>query len=402
MQKVLKSVFMINDRLENNLKFWILLGPFFLIFSIMLATIDFAILSAISLFLCYRFKFKGLVISIIFLAIYSLYIQVNLIENHLWNLGLEVSICLGLITASFGFEEIKNFLSLKDESLSMLHSDFENLKKEMAEKKNNFDSFQFNLQENIKILKSDLAQKNQNISVLKEENQKLNKELEKHKSKQIPLEVQLKDKEIEDLKNIQDELYEKISYLKDEEFLDEKNKQLEREIDNLKNILKKEEAEKSQLNEKFLNKANELKNLEAKMSDFDSLQNEINRKNNQIDKLKQNIKTLKDIQSPNSQDIEQLNKINSLYLQLKNQFEEKKLLLHKTRQELFYTKEKLTAYQKEKKDNCKDLNELEKTLIKDLDESQKEIEQYLNENQNLEDLIYILLQNQETKSKKTS
>ena len=78
MQKVLKNIFLMDDKLENNLKFWVLLGPYLLFLSIILATFELAVITAVSLFLCYRFKFKGLYISLALLLSYSFYMQVNL------------------------------------------------------------------------------------------------------------------------------------------------------------------------------------------------------------------------------------------------------------------------------------------------------------------------------------
>ena len=64
MQKVIRSIFFIDDKLENNLKFWVLLGPFLLFLTVTLASFDFAVVAAISLFICYRFKFRGLYLSL--------------------------------------------------------------------------------------------------------------------------------------------------------------------------------------------------------------------------------------------------------------------------------------------------------------------------------------------------
>ncbi|NGX33322.1 MAG: hypothetical protein K1060chlam4_01384, partial [Candidatus Anoxychlamydiales bacterium] len=62
-------------------------------------------------------------------------------------------------------------------------------------------------------------------------------------------------------------------------------------------------------------------------------------------------------------------------------------VLHNTRQELFSVNEKLTAIQREKNDDFKDLSDNEKALLKDLDLIASELKVYKEENQNLQNLL---------------
>ena len=133
MQRVLKNIFLKDDKIENNLKFWVLLGPFLLFLSITLAAFDLAIYSAIALFLCYRFRSFGLIAAMLGLAGFSFYQQVNLDDRHLWNLGVQISIALGLMISTFGFEEIKSYLSLHEESKTQ---DLTSLQNQCREKEN--------------------------------------------------------------------------------------------------------------------------------------------------------------------------------------------------------------------------------------------------------------------------
>jgi len=221
MQKVVKSIFLIDDKLENNLKFWVLLGPFLLFLSISLASFEFALVSAISLFICYRFKFKGLFLALLSVVIYSFYTQVNLETNHLWNLGLEMSVALGLIISACGFDEIKNYISSHEKNKDANLSD---LTKKLEDKQKNFEAFQSNLQKNINILKAELQNKTQNISLITKENDKLKKEIQDHICRKDYLlnELDQKVKEIEELQVTKDGLYDKLAFLKDEEHLQRK------------------------------------------------------------------------------------------------------------------------------------------------------------------------------------
>lgn len=439
MQQVLKKIFLIDEKFENNLKFWVLLGPFFLLLSIALASFELAIISALSLFLCYRFKFKGLYVSLALLISYSFYMQVNLETFHLWNLGLEISIALGLITTAFGLDEIKNFIikgSSKDDKGII------NLKKELIERQKIFENTEKNLQDNLSILNLDLDKKDQKITFLVQENEDTKKQLQESIQRRDYLlnELDQKVKEIEELKIKQDELYEKLSFLKDEEFLQEKNNNIQKELFDLKQHLsnQKEEKEKIifQLHEKIeaiktlenqlqsfqgnaqdedLNKKinekedlikdleNQLQTSKVNIQDIEDLKQKIKEKDAFIEKLKQaKTNENKKINFENISDqnllkeyetkLKEFKKLDSLYQQLKSQFEDKQLMLHKTRQELFGVNEKLTAFQREKTDDFKDLNEYEKALLVDLDTTASELKTYKEENQNLQNLIGDLLE----------
>ena len=177
------------------------------------------------------------------------------------------------------------------------------------------------------------------------------------------------------------------------------------EIEELKrsNQLQKEENDKifKELNEKRIN--NEFDSVKTK--EINELKQEIIQKENEIKSLKENQAVISDSKNENFTDNEilkeyenkmkEFNYLNSLYIQLKDQFEKKQLVLHKTRQELFQIKEKLTASQREINDDCKDLNECEKSILFDLDKTLEELNKCKNENRSLEQIISILFGNKD-------
>jgi hypothetical protein len=407
MQKVLRNIFLIDDKLENNLKFWVLIGPYLLFLSVTLATFELAIVTAAGLFLCYRFKFKGLFIALLTLAIYSFYTQVNLEEKHLWNLGLQVSIALGLVISTYGFDDIKSYLHKDTEDQNIL-----NLKQEIKEKQINFEKSKRNLEENLVILKEALNKKSEKINIITQENSKLKQDLQDnlHRKDYLLNELDHKVKEIEEMRTKQDELYEKISFLKDEEHLQEENKSFRKEIEKLNQTshLQKEEKEKvlNELNQKIeiINSLEkqllQTQSLE-KSQNVEELEQKLKQKENEIKRLKEKQLTLSNLKNENITDadllkeyenkMKEFNHLNSLYNQLKSQFEEKQSLLHKTRQELFQAKEKLTAYQKEQDQDYNDLSDCEKAVLLDLDKTIEDLKKYKKENQNLEDIITELL-----------
>lgn len=402
MQRVLKNIFLIDDKTENNLKFWVLLGPYLLLLSIILSSFNLSLFTSVLLFLCYRFKFKGLLVSLTTLIIYSFYVQVNLEEEHLWNLGLQLSIALGLIISTCGFEEIRNLISINED---VKNEDLSLLQKQLKEKEQQFETTRKNLEENLIILKGELNKKAQKILQVSTENENLKKDLEDniHRKDYLLNELDNKVKEIEQLTIKQDELFEKISFLKDEEFLHEKNKNLQKEIDDLKILNEQYKNVKNTISNELIEetkKIDELSSNETQVNNSDTLEKRIKEKDYQIFKLKEKLKNTAIFSNENvSNDeilkeyknrLQELSNINSLYSQLKKQFEEKKQILNKTRQELFQAKEKLSSFQI-KQNDFENLNENERSILNELDEAIDELQKYKSENKNLEEIVSLLI-----------
>jgi hypothetical protein len=401
MQRVLKTIFLIDEKLENNLKFWVLSGPYLLFLSIALATFDLAIFTAASFFLCYRFKFKGLIVSLLALTAYSFYLQINFEEKHLWNLGLQISIALGLIISTLGFEEIKKYLSSQNMDKGKSLSD---LQKHLQESQIQVEASNKNLEENLILLKTELNKKSQKLAQTSQENENLKKDLQDNVNRKDYLlnELDSKVKEIDELHIKQDELYEKISFLKDEEFLYEKNKNYQKEIEELKNLHLVYKNEKDLVCKELNEKKQEIEKLLFQISDrsnTENFENKIKEKEKEIlslqEKLKAQPKIKKDISSPDMNEyknsMKEFHNLNSLYIQLKNQFEEKQQILDKTRQELFQVKEKLTGYQREQNKDFEFISENEKIILSELDQTVADLQNYKNESELLEEMITFLI-----------
>ena len=98
----------------------------------------------------------------------------------------------------------------------------------------------------------------------------------------------------------------------------------------------------------------------------------------------ENIKTLP------KENFKKYQQINSLYTQLKNQFDDKSLALHKTRKDLFYAQEMLTAEKREKDTSYDDFNDTEKLLTTDLNKTIKKLQNMQDENLKLKEIISFL------------
>ena len=265
-----------------------------------------------------------------------------------------------------------------------------------------------NLEENLVVLKGELSKITQKAAFLSQENDNLKKDLKDGVQRKDYLlnELDNKIREIDELHIKQDELYEKISFLKDEEFLQEKNKNLQQEVQQLANLnadLKKEKNKFAhELNEKNKKIEELIKN--SKTSNSEELEKKIKENEEQILSLNEKLKSKESFSTENITDMQLLqeykdklksyNHINSLYLQLKDQFEDKQQMLHKTRQELFQVKEKLTAYQRQSED-FDDINDFEKTILTDLDQAIEDLQKSSEENKSLEQVVGFLVDKKE-------
>ncbi len=99
-----------------KIAFWVLLGPVFLIISLFLAAqkaynADLYLIAILSLGLCYRYRQKGMAFSLFILAVGALFKHIFVVDGHIWQLGLELSFGLGIVTTGFSMEQMSAFFS---------------------------------------------------------------------------------------------------------------------------------------------------------------------------------------------------------------------------------------------------------------------------------------------------
>lgn len=198
------------------------------------------------------------------------------------------------------------------------------------------------------------------------------------------------------------------SVLIEKDKLFEKNKNLENEINTLKEFIEEQKEsinrsdrlEISQKNEEILKLQNEMVILKNSLDKSKELSNKIKLKDLEIQNLKNQNNDLLKSSKDGKLDEKILNdykELSSLHKQLKNQFDEKQNILNETRKELFFIKEKLTSIQREQNlDHC-DLSEEEKIILKDFENSEKELENYVQENFLLENVINVLIDKKDVK-----
>ena len=379
---MIKKLFFLDDKLENRLKFWTLLGPFFLLITSFLSSTNLSYIILLGIFLCYRLKKIGFYLSSIFLVSYSLYNHLNIIDDHLIEFAIEFSAFLGFFISGFSLLEINNFFShFEDQKLDEINL----LKANLEKSKANLENHQLSMHESFERINCDLEKKDIEIKSLKEDKKTLEESLDEIVARKDFLlnEIESKEKQIDENNIKLDELYEKISFLKDEEFLKEENLKFQNEIESLK-------KENLNLVEKIDNLNNQTSTVESNATSLVEFQSKIELLTKENLELKDNLQKLIDIPVQEKDPNKEYHNLNSLYKQLKDQFEEKQRVLHKTRRDLFVAQEELSATLKEKNSDYVDLTSSEKQLISDLENAGAEIFYLLSENEKLKDIITLL------------
>jgi chromosome segregation ATPase len=403
----IQKIFLLDDKIENKALFFICLGPLFLLLSASIAKIDLIILSAISLLLIYRFLKAGLIISSAFLVIYMAKNHLYT-TSHVYDLGIELSVFLGFLISAFSFDEAKDVLNQGSEDLK---NEIEKLRTSSFESSDKLDEHKRSNLENLSKLKLEYDQKEEENLSLKIDIQKLTQSLEEEKERKdiIEYEKSIKDKKLKEKDDEIEALYNKLNELtKNKNTINLKDSQDQNiQIEKLNKNIEELHNEKNTLIErvKSLNNTieNNLKEItenkaqesipEQDISKFicqvEALNKIIKEKDSLIEKIKNEKKSLKN--HDNEEELKKLKEINHLYLQLKDQFNEKTELLSQARKDLFEAKEKLIAIIRENKSDFSDLNEIEKQLIEDLKIAVGEIEITENENEILNSLIIDLI-----------
>ncbi|WP_075883614.1 hypothetical protein [Candidatus Protochlamydia sp. W-9] len=230
--------------------------------------------------------------------------------------------------------------------------------------------------------------------------QTLNYQAQGEKIQKIQVQLQLSQELNQELEQDLEELRKKLLNYKQE--LDETNQHLI-EIDLLKQSKLGLEQELGLITE-------QLKQSQQEVDQLKTVENQLilMTENNQllektVDQLKKEFLELQEKtssfqlseQHKNFTEI-QFRKMEGLYLQLRKQFQEKSMVLDKTRQELFLTQEKMTSlYKSIEEEQIFDFSENERFLQKDLHilsvEYEKVISDYRVEIDEMSDLISILL-----------
>lgn len=368
---------------------WLFLGPVLMTLSASLALVFtpsqpvFLALLVLGLFTSIFFDKKGLLASSCCLAIFSLFMHLSSESSHIWLLSLEFSMAFGLYFTNLSFQEAKRlYVKMNTEAIEK-RKKTEVLTDQIEEGKAHFERYKADTEKEVKDLRNheeqldDLLLSYRKLTDLLTERDKQNKALRNSYDKDILT----KEKEIIALK-FSIETYQK--HLKQSE--DNKKKYLSslndlRQTFYQKRIIEEHKIEQMRKMVSAFSHKNEITKLEKK-----HLEEKLVNSQTQIKKLCIRLDELS----------LRLNEKNNdpKHTQLRKQFEEKNVVLHDTRKELFHAKETLIAMQLKSKEKQAFVSNDVDQILEELADLEEVTEHLKKENEALMSFVSLILKKQ--------
>ncbi len=335
-----------------------MIGPLIITLTLFMALIKSGFLlwplplaAAFGLLLCFQWHWRGFIASIALLAMLTAYhFTQNSFQDWVWVVAFSLSIAFALLLTVLTIAEShhkwdllnRHSLEEKQTLIEVKEITKDAFKRHEAEKNalcmkvEALQSEVITYDEKLKAAESLKQIVRDELTTMHEAQEKLLQELYEERQKKTAYQVSLEPQ-------VSLELFEQLQRTKEKNEADAgfKLSAMEREKANLmatKNAFEEMNArlknELALIQEKVLQQLQKITGYEETIK---SLQNKVEESH------------IKVAQEPENQDInnQEMNRLSGLYHQLKSQFQEKSLLLDKTRQELFFTEEKLLAHQRE-------------------------------------------------------
>lgn len=402
------------EKKDFNIQFWILLGPAFILTTLFLTSFasinnkDLFLFSIGALVFCQKKRQKGLFYSLLVLAALSLFKHFQIPSGHLWQLGIEFSLSLGFFISYFSFEHINEVIKSYDAQKASQNDALEKLEEELKKEADFHQRQHKNFQYEIDRVNFQLEEKKlevdsfknlvENLKTTLNENDRDKEKLFsqiKEKEKQVQLLRETIEEFKEDLQNLKpendDDLLEDLKRSKSEkEKIEAFSKALAKKLEEETFLRKEKENELEEIrikNEQDKNKIEEL--LKAKQSlqtAIEELQEQLH-SSSEEKTPSENLLSQKELLSQYENKISELKKTESLYYQLRAQFEDKNKVLSETRKELFHANEKIASYLKAKESLSLEETVLEKDLHDQLGSFEKETAHLEEENKHFQEII---------------
>lgn len=420
---------------KDFLQLLAVLGPFFLFLTLSLSQLkppfnyDFWFFIPLSFLFIFRYNDKGFILSTSLLLVTSL-IKHFFIPFQFWQLGLEVTLLVGLFITYYSMKETSSLLGFFESEIEDQKKVFVSLEDKLKETETLFQTEKETLQISLKKLQDEwdlLNQKNISLNGLietlhselnittEEKNTLFNEFLQKNKAfKHLKFrydDLQIEQAKLQDavnLKNRNQELLKQLNTARVEKYQTHLiNEMLARLLSKEARRVKEDldschikEMEQGALQQNLLNTEKEVKALclhfEEASNELNKLRQQLEEKNRliqelqvndkraeqlaQIDKLQKESEILKKkLEEKNlllknyALSIEQKHHVEAAYLQLRKQFEEKSHLLHQTRGELFQLQTHHEALLREKEFEEKEDQSLSHLL--EMEEELQKLEQ---------------------------
>lgn len=368
-------------------------GPVFLFCSLaLMGSFDLLALTILGFVFSLKMQIRGFVYSMILLGVMAAIRHGVLIEDHLFQLGIEGSIAIAFLIIALSFEEESSSLESLRSQIQMQIASIQNLEEELALLQKNSQDQRIIFQDKIASVQKELEELQADHSSILILNEVLRKTTAKHIEEATEAKKRFHEifSDKEHYKAEYEHSQEELAKLKNNDLFVIENGKLMQEL--IEARKEKEEAlsmnttlEKLLAIESF--KANEaLEEIDLLRAQLDTERQKIQRDPALEEKLKFA-----------EEKMFHLSQIEPLFKQLKQQFEEKNQILHQTRSDLFKSDTELQKLKMEKASY--ELNPLPKELVGELTALAMQIEALEEENRELQELISSLNNSPERKKK---
>lgn len=369
----------------SHLSFFLMAGPISLVATLSIAlqkisNLDLAFACAIALFFCFSMKTKGLFYALFVLCCSAFFKHFFFLNEHLWQVGVECSCALGFLITSFSAElfDLKqscmvNEMQGRAQQIGSLEAIIRERDEERASLQRAVEAYQ----------KQEREWKAQIASL-----EILNEVLRQSGAKKVAAEEEIIAKERR-IAELLDEMAERSFVSNQDEWVDEKR--------NLLNELDLARSEKEQsylINETLvrMHATSEKKAKEQQML-FEQILSEKEALSRKLSEKERALPLFEELADEKS--LRELNELRAQHAQLREQFEQKNVILHQTRRELFRIDTLLQAHQNNEMQAKEELPLHESLLCRELIQLAKENSSLEKENRELFDLATDLMHSKE-------
>jgi hypothetical protein len=414
------------ERDETLAFFWQIIGPLFILCTFALAPTYLAIFSVgvLGLFLSARFQMKGFYAALAILTIVAIGEHLFFKSQHLWLLGLEGSYAIAFLITALNADDHNFFVKNLLLQIETKNSSILNVEEEFAKSRAEGTKQQVLLQEKVDLLQKQIEEVLTEQSSFLILNEVLRKTTAQHMADHAVLQSEVLHLQscVALSLQAQREAEEEVLRLKNESAIVQDNQMLTEEI----NAIRLDREQTHMINE-TLARLHVKENMRAQAIAEEKRQGEIQLES-LVSQLEDKGKALKDVELLYQQlkiefeeqkemlgnvaqeskpvdlsqyvpkealfqmegRIEALQRIEFLHKQLREQFEEKNEILHKTRSSLFHVENALQTLQIEKERNAMNGQEIPREILSELTDLEQEISYLREENEQLQSLVTVL------------
>jgi chromosome segregation ATPase len=420
MSAMSRSVRFLSKVLEKDVDFSILLaaGPVFVFCTLLLGLqrsshFDLVVFAFVGMILCMKGRMRGWVYSFLLLVAMGLIRHAFFIENHhLWQLGIEGSILVGLAIIAAGMDLIHSREMNLSAQIDSKEKTQRFLEEELSKTRHEAQQEQITLRDRLSALQKDFDENLSEFSslqvlndVLRKTTAQTNQEREEIAQKFLERDRQAINllEEIERLKSQIDLLREKIAERENELHclqgpMQQQGEELARrdqEINRLQDTIGERECELNHLHGQMHEQGDELTRRDQTINllqdsfaererEFSRLQSQMHEQGEELTRRDQAIHILQER-------LQAVAHKEALYQELRKQFDEKNRVLHQTRVELFKTDTALQAMRLEQEQQKEfEISDVERVLSNELEDLEQERQMLEQENEKLFELATLL------------